>query len=163
YPIVRKNLAAAEPVQDVGGDPLHAGVRAAGAVVVGSRADVAGRLTQPVRPPDRGRVEHPVVLGARVDRGRVRPVHALAYGLAPGHHPQAGDVGRRPHPLPTDQPRDAVTVPHAGAFEDPVFFVGTGPGDAAAVRVDVPRPDQRRLARPDLLELLVFRELFQGA
>src|SRR5260370_31914483 len=110
---------------------------------VGGRVLVGGRGAQAVGPPDGGGVEHEIVLGSRIDRGRVGAFRAAVGELTLGDDFEAGNIGRVAVPFPADESRNAVAVLHAAIGEYPVPLVGTNPVGSTGDREGAARAHQR--------------------
>src|SRR5690606_13825553 len=110
---------------------------------------VARRRAQALRPEDRRGVEDEVPLRPRIDRGGpLLRLASFAPGCAAGDHFQPVNVRRVAVVLPTDEPRNAVSLLHAGAGEDPMIGPRDGPVAAAVDRMHVASADQVSLVRP---------------
>src|SRR6185295_6410222 len=117
-----------------------------------------------VGPPDRGGIEYEVVLWPGIDGGRIHAVAAAVTHGARCEHFQTANIGRLSHPLEAHQARNAVSIAHTGAFEDPVFFIRADPvGRGTVIGVNVSRSDQRRFSWRKGLDLSNLWEVLQVA
>src|SRR5688572_18201455 len=120
--------------QQVARDLLYTLIRTLGGRI-DLRPDIAGRGTQAICPPDRGRIEHEIVLGTRINGSSIRSTIWLAWRplrRTARHHLQAGDGRWVPVIFPTDQAWYRIPGPHARARKQPVVRHSANPVSTAS-------------------------------